>query len=369
MSRSQDSDSSVNDSRVNSESNSNEAYTKDAKILLGNNSAQLYKILPLQIRRRLKALKKLQLESVNIEADFFAEVHKLECKYNELYSGLHQKRRQIVAGEKEPTDDECNFTLDPSLDAATPSGDQEIGFCPYGPVDANTKGIPYFWLTIFKNVELLSDMVQAHDEPVLKHLVDIEVEFFESDPMGFILKFIFSPNEFFSNAVLTKQYEMRCKPDENDPFSFEGPEIVKCKGCTIDWHKNKNVTQKTVKKRQKHKSQGTTRTVVTTLKNDSFFNFFDPPQLPDDENEDVDVDTQAILTSDFEIGHYIRERIVPHAVLYYTGEALEEEEDIEEEEEEDDDDELSEDSDDQEGSGRRKKPTGKANAQPDCKQQ
>lgn len=41
--------------------------------------------------------------------------------------------------------------------------------------------------------------------------------------------------------------------------------------------------------------------------------------VPDDENEDIDVDTQAILTSDFEIGHYIRERIIPHAVLYYTG--------------------------------------------------
>ena len=39
------------------------------------------------------------------------------------------------------------------------------------------KGIPEFWLTVFKNVDLLSDMVQEHDEPILKHLKDIKVKF------------------------------------------------------------------------------------------------------------------------------------------------------------------------------------------------
>ena len=52
--------------------------------------------------------------------------------------------------------------------------------------------------------------------------------------------------------------------------------------------------------------------------------------------------SQALLTADFEIGHYIRERIVPRAVLFFTGEALEDESDCEEEEsdEDDDDDEV-----------------------------
>ena len=36
-----------------------------------------------------------------------------------------------------------------------------------------------------------------------------------------------------------------------------------------------------------------------------------------------DEDTEALLAADFEIGHFIRERIVPRAVLYFTGEALE----------------------------------------------
>lgn len=47
----------------------------------------------------------------------------------------------------------------------------------------NTKGIPDFWLTIFKNVQLLSEMVQDHDEPILKHLEDIKVNFLEKNPL------------------------------------------------------------------------------------------------------------------------------------------------------------------------------------------
>ena len=44
-------------------------------------------------------------------------------------------------------------------------------------------GVPEFWLTIFKNVDLLADLVQEHDEPILKHLEDIQLELHRSDPM------------------------------------------------------------------------------------------------------------------------------------------------------------------------------------------
>lgn len=71
-------------------------------------------------------------------------------------------------------------------------------------------------------------MVEDHDIPILKHLEDVKV-ILNENPMGFILEFYFSPNEYFQNSVLTKEYEMNCTLDECDPFSFEGPEIVKCK--------------------------------------------------------------------------------------------------------------------------------------------
>ncbi|XP_023212250.1 nucleosome assembly protein 1-like 1, partial [Centruroides sculpturatus] len=107
--------------------------------------------------------------------------------------------------------------------------------------------------------------------------------------------------------------------------------------CTIDWKKGKNVTVKTIKKKQKHKSRGSVRTVTKTVQNDSFFNFFNPPTVPEDE-ELLDDETQTLLAVDFEIGHFIRERIVPRAVLFFTGEALTED-DYDDEDDDDDDDE------------------------------
>ena len=47
---------------------------------------------------------------------------------------------------------------------------------------------------------------------------------------------------------------------------------------TIDWKQGKNITVKVIKKVQKHKGRGTKRTVTKTVQNDSFFNFFSPPE-------------------------------------------------------------------------------------------
>lgn len=54
--------------------------------------------------------------------------------------------------------------------------------------------------------------------------------------------------------------------------------LAPARSCTIDWVKGKNVTLKTIKKKQKHKGRGTVRTVTKTVPNDSFFNFFTPPE-------------------------------------------------------------------------------------------
>ena len=142
---------------------------------------------------------------------------------------LSSQRSKITHGEYEPNDEECEWTLDDDKDEEELSDEMKTKAKLEGEKkDEDTKGVPEFWLTIFKNVDLLADMVQEHDEPILKHLTDIKVHHKE-DPMGFVLEFFFSPNDFFENAVLTKTYEMKCVPDDLDPFSFEGPEIHKCK--------------------------------------------------------------------------------------------------------------------------------------------
>uniref|UniRef100_T1JKL6 Nucleosome assembly protein 1-like 4 n=1 Tax=Strigamia maritima TaxID=126957 RepID=T1JKL6_STRMM len=322
-----------------------------SRLTMATSPALYIASLPSAVKRRLKALKKIQLETTKIEAKFYEEVHALECKYATYYQPHYEKRRIITTGSYEPLDTECDWPSDNEKEMEDAAEDVKHKLKIEDAKDKENaeepaKGIPDFWLVVFKNVDLLSDMVHEHDEPILKFLRDIKVKFSESNPMGFTLEFYFESNEYFSNTVLTKEYEMRCEPEEAEPFSFDGPEIVKCKGCTIDWKKGKNVTVKTVKKKQKHKSHGGVRTITKTVQNDSFFNFFNPPIAPEALNE-IDDDTQSLMASDFEIGHFIRERIVPRAVLYFTGEALDDDDFEEEGEEEgDDDDENMEDDED-----------------------
>jgi len=303
--------------------------------------------LPYKVRRRVKALKKLQMEATELEAKFYQEVYALEIKYHKLHSPLYAKRAAITDGNHEPTDVEAEFPL-----ADTDSEDEdkitelnEDGSKKEEGTEKELKGVPSFWLTIFQTEEMLCEVFGDDDEIIMESLHDITLAFDEADSMGFTLSFHFHPNDFFTNTILTKHYSMKCKPDKDDPFGFEGPEIYKCEGCKINWKEGKNVTVKQVKKKvKKGKDKG--KIVTKEVKAESFFNFFSPPAIPEDPDADVDDETQMYLQQDFQIGHFLRERVVPRAVLFYTGEEQESEEESdeegdEEEEEVDDDDEGS----------------------------
>ncbi|XP_068116767.1 nucleosome assembly protein 1-like 4 isoform X3 [Hyperolius riggenbachi] len=326
--------------------------------------------LPKAVKRRINALKQLQEKCAHIEAKFYEEVHELERKYAALYEPLFEQRRVIVTGQVEPTDAECEWQSggeEEDKEKLAEDVKKKMTLSDT-PSTEDLKGIPDFWLTIFKNVDMINISLQEHDEPILKHLQDVKVKFSgTAQPMSFSLEFHFGANEFFNNQVLTKTYKMKSEPDSTDPFSFEGPEIIDCEGCTIDWKKGKNVTVKTIKKKQKHKGRGTVRTITKQVPNESFFNFFSPVKASG-EGEEMDEETENSLAADFELGHFFRERIVPRAVLYFTGEAIEDEESFEEDEEgeeeemEGDDDGECEDDDDE--------PVKKEAGQPaECKQQ
>jgi len=343
------------------------------------------------VKRRIKALKKLQKKCLDIESKFYEEVHALECKYASQYDPLYEKRKDIIGGTVEPTDSDCEWASEDEEedDAIAEELKKKMNLGGDGDAktpgsDENAKGVPEFWLHIFRQVDTLSEMLQEHDEPIVRHLEDIKVKYSDpGKPMSFELEFLFSENDYFTNKSLSKEYMMRAEPDEADPLSFEGPEIIKCTGCKIDWKKGKDVTVKVIKKRQKHKSKVSVRTIEKKVKADSFFNFFDPPVVPTPEDgaEEMDEETEALLAADFEIGHFFRDRIIPRAVLYFTGEALEDEDDDYEEEEdedgddEDDDDDDEDDDDEDEGPKKGKKgegrkgDAGKAGEQQECKQQ
>lgn len=278
-----------------------------------------------------------------MEAKFYERVHLLEKEFAPMFDTLHAKRKEIVTGEHEPTDAEADYPLinglsEEELKKLTDESEAEPS--------EGTKGIPDFWLNLLKGVEHLAEMVQEHDEPILKHLYDITVEI-GTNPDSYSLFFHFTENEFFKQTVLKKWYKLQLTPDEDDPFDFDGPMVVEAKGTEIEWNEGKNVTKKVVKKKQK-KGANAGRFITKTVRADSFFNFFDPPEVKtkDETNEDEEEDEeeQELLRADFEIGQMIRDQIIPRAVLFYTGEAADED-DLFDYEDEEDEDESGEDED------------------------
>jgi nucleosome assembly protein 1-like 1 len=360
--------------------------------------------VPVVVTKRVNALKNVQLKLVEIEAKFYEDLHELECRYAKLYEPFYEKRKTIITGEYEPTEEEGKWFLDEEneqneskTDAKAitqgngvepidesklhPSGKELLNNLKAqfnGKQNGNDeKGIFNFWLETLQSFRITSELIQEHDEPILSFLQDIKVVLFDQKPYGYRLEFHFAENPYFTNKVLTKSYELKTEIDAKDPFSYEGPDIDKSTGCKIDWKPGQNVTVKVTKKKIKSKNKKAPPKVVTKEeKQESFFSFFDTPKPsksdePDakavvlkpkrksvgDEDDEFEDDEEnahedLLMMADFEIGQYIREKIVPKAVLYYTGEyddlddEYEDYDDEDEDDEEEDEDEEDEDEDD-----------------------
>jgi nucleosome assembly protein 1-like 1 len=301
--------------------------------------------LPKVVQNRVKVLKNLQFETVKTEADYHREVHVLDLKYQARYDEINRKRTAVISGQHEPTGAEIEWP-----DKAKPKEEDLSGAVEkikITDLDENTKGIPKFWLYVLKNAnaEALMGLIEPHDEPVLEFLTDITVALSQPDNSSFTLHFEFGPNPFFSNTTLTKTYTLRENPSRDSPMEYDGPEIIRCKGCTIDWKAGKDVTKRTVtikKQKAKKGAKGSPEKKVTKeVRIDSFFNFFSPPDVPDGEMREEDAATLAL---DFDVGFAIKEKVIPRAVLYFTGEAFEDDdEDYDECEGEEDDEDTEED--------------------------
>jgi nucleosome assembly protein 1-like 1 len=302
--------------------------------------------LPKAVRTRVKALKKLQFATIKAETEYYREVHALDIKYQKQYDEINAKRTEVISGKHEPSSDEADWPSDQEDGSEEQNLGDGLGQLTLKDYDENTLGIPKFWLHTLKNAndDALLGIVQPHDEEILENLTDIKVSLNSPDNTGFTLSFLFKENEFFSNCELTKRYILRPDHDPESPLEYDGPEIYKCEGCPINWKEGKDVTQKTIKVKKikaKKGSKSADKAVTKEVKIDSFFNFFQPPTVPDDPAEEMSDENRATLAIDFDVGFAIKEKIVPRAVLYFTGEILEDDEDFEdvdsdETEEEDD---------------------------------
>ncbi|KAI8633117.1 NAP-domain-containing protein [Xylariaceae sp. FL1651] len=315
--------------------------------LVGRSSGYI-ESLPAPVRRRVAGLKGIQKDHSKLEAEFQEEVLQLEKKYFAKFTPLYEKRAQIVNGKAEPTDEEVQAgeeddeEEDAENKAEKPEKTAETA--------ENVTGIPEFWLSAMKNQVSLAEMITERDEGALRSLIDIRMEYL--DKPGFRLIFVFADNEYFTNKTITKTYYYQNESGYGGDFIYDHAE-----GDKIAWKEGQDLTVRIESKKQRNKNTKQTRIVKKTVPTDSFFNFFSPPKAPtDDDEDDAATDIEERLELDYQLGEDIKEKLIPRAIDWFTGEALayEEVDDLEddgfEDEDDDEDDDLSEDRDDDEES-------------------
>ncbi|CEQ42250.1 SPOSA6832_04055 [Sporobolomyces salmonicolor] len=360
--------------------------------LIGRSSGYV-ESLPPAIQYRLTALKGVQRDHSDLEAEFQKDIFELEKKYAEKYRPLYERRRALVEGKDEPKEDEIEKGVKAEEDEDEEDSDYEDeeeeeeekekkpkGVKPSAQeLESAPKGIPEFWLTALKNHLGLSELITERDEEALKHLVDIRVAYPEGGKSGFTLVFEFGEGAkaFFENTSLEKTYYYQ------DEVGYEGDFVYDhAEGTKIQWKEGKDLTVRIETKKQRNKNTNQTRIVKKVVPTDSFFSFFSPPKPPSpDDASDVSIedDLDEKLELDYQIGEDLKERVVPRAIDFFTGKALRYEQgagaDFDSDEFDDEFDEDDEESE-EDGDGPRRAPVPPAGNSPhsaqdpaECKQQ
>ncbi|KAJ3122756.1 hypothetical protein HK100_011855, partial [Physocladia obscura] len=314
--------------------------------------------LPADVKRRLNALKNIQDKHSELESKFREEVLALEKKYLTKHQPLYDQRAKIVTGEVEPADKDCEREPD-SDDEGEEVASMDIFFelifihysyqAPKPASSTKTKGVPEFWLTALKTNGPISEFITERDEEALKSLINIKYSFLADNP-GFKLEFFFDDNEFFTNKKLEKTYFLINSPDT----AYGDVVYDHAEGTKIEWKEDKDLSVTVEVKTQRHKTTNKTRTIKKTVPSETFFSFFNPPKLPKEEDEDAEEGIDEKLEQDYEIGEIIKDKIIPHAVDWFTGKALQYEEDDYDEFDEDDEfdgEDGEDDDDDEDGAG------------------
>ena len=171
---------------------------------------------------------------------------------------------------------ECDEEEQKDLDAIEPTNVDHL---------KGKKGVPDFWQKVIKTSVTVKEIANEKDKEALEHITNVEaIPSKDGKQDVTTLRFHFKEdNDFFKNTLL----EVKCWIDD------AGEEVVvtKTEATEIEWLEGKDTTKKKIKKKQKHKKTGETRTVMKTVDADSsFFLIFknlDKPQDADEEDEDA----------------------------------------------------------------------------------
>lgn len=307
--------------------------------------------MPDYVRRRVAALEGLQAKHLKLEAEFQHMVMDLERKFASKYEPLYKQRKDIVLGTTEPSAElveegqksVAEQSKDTDQDKEKDEKEDEDLASVKPPADAKT-GIPMFWLTVLHTHPKIEGLISERDEEALSTLRDIRCEQLPAGGKpGFKIIFEFDPeNQFFKNTELTKTYYYLETVGPNGDLVYDHAE-----GTPIEWRSgDKDLTIRAETKKQRNKKTNETRVVKRMVPTQSFFNFFSPPTPPkvDDDSDDEELaDLESRLELDYQLGEDLKDRVVPHAIQFFTGDALDYEDfgpldDFDDEDDEDEDD-------------------------------
>lgn len=314
-----------------------------AKYLNKNFSREFMATLPAKIRDRTKLLISFDDEQQKEQIAHDAKITEIKKKFEQLYQPLFARRKEIVVGTSEPTEEEVvkGFPEEhkDKVDITATAEDAK---------DAE-KGIPDFWLNALRHHVIIDEMITERDAEVLSHLIDITGTTLEN---GFSVIFTFAANEHMKETEVVKTVFTKKE--------FGQIAIDRTEETSITWNEGKDVTVETITQKQRSKKSNATRQVTKTEPCDSFFNMFKHCESSEEAEQWCSL---AVTISD---------KVVPYAVEYVTGEAPDGSSDLDDGEdyygEEDEEEDESEDEEPVRGGRGGKAPAGAAGGK-DCKQQ
>ena len=132
------------------------------KIENADTEDETYTNLPTDVKFRVEALRKLQLNEIQAKRELEEKQLILQKQYYQRLEKSHDSRKRIVSGECEPT----------SVDLLKQVVD-DVNFKP----SKSVKGIPGFWFQVLSNCAMSEGWIEEEDQALLRAVKDVRVNY------------------------------------------------------------------------------------------------------------------------------------------------------------------------------------------------
>mmetsp|Transcript_148544 Transcript_148544/g.211019 ORF Transcript_148544/g.211019 Transcript_148544/m.211019 type:complete len:348 (-) Transcript_148544:13-1056(-) len=259
------------------------------------------KALPVEQRMQLIAMNSLIFKRKVADQKDDNEIEKVSEKFEVRELPFKTNANELINGDRAAKDDEIESFKEHLTDEEKGKLESE-----------NTAGrIEEYWFKALKNCQKLEQDIQEEDHPLMKAITRITDKNEEGND-NFEITFHFAPNDYIENEKLTVKFIMN---DQDEPSKTESDEV--------QWKEGKNLSKKTVEKKQRNKKTGKTRTIKKEVDAESLFNLFksleagDEDDMEEPEGEDIPQGEQ--LQINFDVANMIREEVIPYHLEFYLG--------------------------------------------------